>query len=530
MTRLWVPYIRRAVQLTGVLALLMMPLFALYLHYKQARAIGDLPEDWRGLAVRSIDQLVGDSEERLQAVSLTQGTLWSARIFGVSLTDPLAGAEALVTRQTFYVPFVLSLVIPAVASLLLGRVFCAWVCPMNAWLELVDKARGLLGFLELRPRDKKFSLWNKYFLLATGLGLAAVSGVPFLAMIHPPALLSREFHSLVFGAGLGIGIYIVVAITAVELLVSRRWWCRYVCPGGALYSFLGRFRLVRVRRDVAKCTECGDCVRVCQFGLKPMLVKTTGMECTNCAACIAGCGSKALSYTLVVPLPVLDGRNGNGTSKPSRLRSRTAVGRVTGLSIAMLVSLLLPPSAVAHHILGLPHYSYKDNYPQVPTLEYPATTGPYDVLMTSYPGKPTPGEAATVAFYIKDHNSGKPYGHPVTVQVLKTSTFGSSSVVYPPATHEPFDNQHKYTISFPKDGEYVVELTLEVEGRQEVIPFLVVAGEPTATKSVMLTLVLGLGVFLVAVRAIKVKRNRRNARRGSGSDTAMNGLARPVAR
>ena len=60
-----------------------------------------------------------------------------------------------------------------------------------------------------------------------------------------------------------------------------------------------------------------------------------------------------------------------------------------------------------------------------------------------------------------------------------------TSVIHEPAIHEPYDNQHKYTIEFPKDGEYIVELTMEVEGQQEVIPFLIVSGEPKATMSIM---------------------------------------------
>lgn len=170
---------------------------------------------------------------------------------------------------------------------------------------------------------------------------------------------------------------------------------------------------------------------------------------------------------------------------------------------------MLPAVAEAHHILGLPHYSYKENYPQAPTLEYPATTGPYDVLMTSFPGRPVPGEPTSIAFYIKDRNTGLPYELPVSVRVLKTATFGANTVIMEPLIHEPTGNQHKYVVTFPEDGEYIAELTMDVEGKPEVIPFLMIAGEPTATKSVVIAMGAGLGVFLVIVRAVKLKRDRR---------------------
>jgi hypothetical protein len=169
-----------------------------------------------------------------------------------------------------------------------------------------------------------------------------------------------------------------------------------------------------------------------------------------------------------------------------------------------------PVPARGHHILGLPHYSYKENYPQAPTLEYPATTGPYDVLLTSYPGKPMPGEPANLAFYVKNRNTGVPYGQPITVSVLQTFTFGRNRVVLPATDVEPFEVPHKLTVTFPEDGEYIVELTMDVEGTQEVIPFMMISGDPTATVSVLIAIGLSLAVFVIIVRAVKIKQARRS--------------------
>jgi NAD-dependent dihydropyrimidine dehydrogenase PreA subunit len=64
---------------------------------------------------------------------------------------------------------------------------------------------------------------------------------------------------------------------------------------------LGRFRVIRVVRNEAKCVKCGECVRACQFDLRPMLVQITGMECTNCGTCIRACNDDALRFRLVLP-------------------------------------------------------------------------------------------------------------------------------------------------------------------------------------------------------------------------------------
>jgi hypothetical protein len=169
----------------------------------------------------------------------------------------------------------------------------------------------------------------------------------------------------------------------------------------------------------------------------------------------------------------------------------------------------LPTASYAHHILGLPHYSYKENYPQAPTLEYPATSGPYDILLTSYPGKPVPGEAASFSFYVKNRETGDPYNQPIMIRVLQTFTFGESKVILKPTESEPFEQPHKLSITFPEDGEYVVELSMEVEGKPEIIPFILTAGEPSATTSVLIAVGIFLLLFIITVRAIKIKRTRR---------------------
>jgi len=503
MIRRLVPIVRRLTQAASVAVLVLLPILALYTHYKEAHALPDLAADtWQNAAVKGVHRVVGESPRRQAWVEQTQGTLWSARLLGVSLSDPLAGAEAILSSRSFYRPMLWSLLIPVVATLLLGRVFCGWICPMNTLLEIVDKCRGLLRFAEIRERDVRFSLKNKYLVLAFVLGLILVTSMPLVALFYPPAVISREMHQVVFGSAVGVGTYLILAICAVELFVSKRWWCRYICPGGALYSLLGRFRLLRVVRNDKNCVQCGACVRVCQFDLRPMLVTITGMECTNCGSCVRACNDNALSFRLLLPHQEFRGRDAHAPPAPD---DRLPILPVVGLLVFMA---WLPAEACAHHILGLPHYSYKENYPQAPTLEYPATTGPYDVLMTSFPGHPIPGERTTIAFYIKDRNTGLPYAQPVSLRVLQTATFGANQVILEPTIHEPDTNQHKYQVTFPQDGEFIAELTMDVEGQPEVIPFLMVAGQPSAAWSIVVSLAIALGVFLLVVRAIRIKRKR----------------------
>ncbi len=92
-----------------------------------------------------------------------------------------------------------------------------------------------------------------------------------------------------FGGGM-----ILLALSLVLELFSRRAICSYLCPGGAFFSLLGKFRILRVKRNDSSCIQCVQCNQTCGLNLKPM-TENLGMECNNCTACIASCPSNALS-------------------------------------------------------------------------------------------------------------------------------------------------------------------------------------------------------------------------------------------
>ncbi len=496
----FVQVIRRFVQL-GVIALMIaVACLSLYAHYRAARATEELDQlgGWKGTALEWIDARVATADDPQAFLDSIKGTIWSMQLGPLDLSDPLAAAEMIATSKVLYVPMLMSVLLPVIVTVLLGRVFCSWMCPAGLLLEITGKLRKLLRFAELPPADVKFSHNNKYVLLAVGLIAAGVVGLPIFALVYPPALLSRLVHAWIFGTAVTGMLIFIGVIVAFELFVSPRWWCRAMCPGGALYALLGWPRLVRVKLNADRCTGCRKCEPVCEPGLDPVR-QSYGIECDNCGVCVRHCPDRALFYTIGLP----SGKRSSPVEK--RLPTRAVT---TAAVTAVLLGALAAPAG-GHHILGLPHYSYKENYPQAPTLEYPATTGPYDVLLTSYPGKPVPSEAANLAIYIKNQTTGVPYDQAIAVRVLQTFTFGRSREVLPTTEIPPFEVPHKFSVTFPEDGEYIIELTMNVEGKQEVIPFLMIAGEPTATASVVVAVGVGLGIFIVVIRAIRIKRDRR---------------------
>ncbi len=480
-----VQLLRRAAQASVACIMVSVVFLGLYAHYRAADAIDDLDAEagWRAPVLAAIHEIVDPMDDPWSFLQGFGGNVWSMRLFGYDITDPLAALDASAASLSIHAPLLMSILLPVLLTLLLGKVYCSWLCPANVIFELASGLRRLLRFLELRPANLRFSRRNKYLLLLAGLVMGALGSLPLFALFYPPAVLSRTVHALIFGTAATGTLVFFSVLLAFELLVSPRWWCRYMCPGGALYGLMGWPRLLRVRHAPDLCTNCGACHAHCKAGLDPPR-QSFGIECDNCGQCVRHCGSRAMSWGLGLPAWL----------------SRT--------TIVLLLLAPLAPRAGAHHILGLPHYSYKENYPQVPVLEYPAESGPYDILLTAYPGVPNPGEAANLSVYVKDKLTGQVYDDPVQVRVLRTFTFGSNQVILEPVSLLPLDRVYTVAVMFPADGEYIVEVSLEVEGKLEVIPFLVVAGDPSSATAPLLILMGAMGIFIVVVRAVGIKRGR----------------------
>ncbi len=494
--------LRRIVQISVIGLIVGMANLSLYGHYRATRTLEEEIQQTgtRATVLAVYDRQVSAMDDPQEFLDRNKGTVWSSIVLGVDVTDPLAAAEAVAASKTVYGPLLVSILIPVAVTLVLGKVFCSWICPAYLLFEITGKLRGLLRFAELPPAEVKFSYANKYVLLAVGLSIAVIVGLPLFALVYPPAAVSRLLHGWVFGTPVNGILTVLGAIVVFELIVSPRWWCRSMCPGGALYGLIGWPRLLRVKLDAARCTKCGKCEPACEPGLDPV-VQSRGIECDNCGACIRSCPERALAFG--VGFPQLEGAKADH-------RKRSIAKTLTTVTLLAVV-LLAPGTVHAHHILGLPHYSYKENYPQAPVLEYPATTGPYSVLLQSYPGKPNPGEQVNLVFDIKNTQTGERYEEPIGVRVVQTFTFGDNREILAATKNPISDVLYKVYPTFPEDGEYVVELTMDVQGQEETIGFLMVVGDPSPTKSIVTAIGCGLAVFLITVRAVKKKRDRRRA-------------------
>ncbi|HEY9200267.1 MAG TPA: quinol dehydrogenase ferredoxin subunit NapH [Gammaproteobacteria bacterium] len=215
------------------------------------------------------------------------------------LTDPFVLLQSLFAGHWPETIAITGVVIVIVFYLLLGRVYCSWVCPLNMVTDFASWLRNRLGI----KTGSYVSRDMRYWLLLAVMLLPVISGVMVWELVNPVSLLHR---GLIFG--MSAGWLMIAMVFLIDLLVSRRAWCGHICPMGAFYSLLGKWPLLRVSaKRRTQCNDCMDCYAVCP---EPQVIKPAlkGAEqghgplildahCTNCARCLDVCSKDVFEFS-----------------------------------------------------------------------------------------------------------------------------------------------------------------------------------------------------------------------------------------
>ncbi len=245
--------------------------------------------------------------------------------------DPFVGLAVPLTVRAV-VPTLFPALFIILLAVLAGRMFCGWFCPMGTTLDI---AGGITRRI-LRRRKSAFLHSHapvprslKYLGLAAILS-AALCGVNLVFWASPIALVTRLYALVLHPLGLeGVGQGLEAASPLLERLGANDWlyvqpdsrrfftawfvgafwlalivlesvrprfWCRYLCPAGALLGLCSRFAF-RKRHVSPGCTSCGRCSAQCPAGiLKEDPALSQPSECLTCQACVSVCPRKAVHF------------------------------------------------------------------------------------------------------------------------------------------------------------------------------------------------------------------------------------------
>jgi NapH/MauN family ferredoxin-type protein len=182
-------------------------------------------------------------------------------------------------------------------TLIFGRVFCSFLCPLGAiqeWIRGLGKKIRIKKDLELPVWLDKYARYLKYVILAVIVYFSYKTGDlifrgydPFNALMH----LGEEFDEKVAG-------YSILAVVLLASLFSRNWWCRYFCPLGAALGIIKKISPFRIKRNEASCISCGKCDVVCPAKLNISNVEeVNSADCISCLGCVKNCPNSSLKAT-----------------------------------------------------------------------------------------------------------------------------------------------------------------------------------------------------------------------------------------
>jgi polyferredoxin len=246
--------------------------------------------------------------------------------------DPLIFITTLLSAHTVAKAFYFSIIV-IIATILLGRVFCGWICPLGT-------LNNMVSVLRKESVDTPSRNWYrvKYYILIFLL-VSSVFSLQLMGIVDPLSLLIRSFSVSIYplfnygiesvfdslyslnirgivevsetvhsvlkesvlsfqqplyhqSAFIGMLFLLILGLN----LVERRFFCRYLCPLGALLGILSRFSVLK--RSVSEgCTSCGTCASVCQGGAAPgKKEEWRDTECIYCFNCDDICPENAVSF------------------------------------------------------------------------------------------------------------------------------------------------------------------------------------------------------------------------------------------
>jgi ferredoxin len=199
--------------------------------------------------------------------------------------------------QGRYMLWLLLFLVPIIFLWWGGRVFCSGVCPIGAVQEFIFRLGRRLGLNQGRPGLEKYSWlrYGKYLSLLAVLVVTPIAGTAWWCDIDPFGYLFNRSGSLT-------ALILLIMVLATSLFISR-FWCRFLCPYGALLGILNKdLGLIRqglglglVSPAIAEqsCKKCGKCARNCPVdAISSSCIDTA--ECINCGECLRQCKLKAV--------------------------------------------------------------------------------------------------------------------------------------------------------------------------------------------------------------------------------------------
>jgi polyferredoxin len=248
-------------------------------------------------------------------------------------------------------------------AFLLRKAFCSWMCPVGTLSEYLWRAGRRVfrrnfqppRWLDLPLRSLKYLLLGFFVWAVANMSASAIA-----EFMRSPYGAIADVRMLNFFRYLGETGAIVLAILVLASVFVQNFWCRYLCPYGALLGIVSLSSPLRIRRSETACIDCTKCAKVCPSALPvDKLISIKSAECTGCLECVAACPAEG---ALQMSLP-------EWTSVPNE-------GRLPAWAMALAIAALFLGIVGYAKSSGywngdVPDYVYRQLVPQANEVTHP---------------------------------------------------------------------------------------------------------------------------------------------------------------
>lgn len=253
-------------------------------------------------------------------------------------------------------------------SLIAKKSFCSWLCPVGTFSEvLAGIGKKIFGrnlhlprWADLPLRGLKYLLLGFFVLIIGTMSAAAIA-----EFMHTPYGLIADVKMLNFFREMSQTAAIVLSALFLLSILVENFWCRYLCPYGALMGLASLLSPLKIRRNPKTCIDCAKCAHACPAALQvDKLAKIRSVECTACMACIAACPAEgALRFSLAPGL-------GSAAAQPRIRRAVTPLAMI-GLLAILFLGTVLVARATNHWQTNVPRLVYQELVPNADQATHP---------------------------------------------------------------------------------------------------------------------------------------------------------------
>ncbi|GEA29517.1 4Fe-4S binding protein [Clostridium diolis] len=176
-------------------------------------------------------------------------------------------------------------------TIVLGRWFCGWICAFGAYNDLIYFISKKIFTIKFRVDEKVDSIlkYFKYLVLLFIIAISWTMGSSILESTSPWDVFGQITDVSTIFSNLLVGLIFLILITIGSAFIER-FFCRYLCPLGAIFSIISKIGIVKINKPKADCGKCRACTMNCSMGLPLYKVNCVkGGDCINCLKCTEVC-------------------------------------------------------------------------------------------------------------------------------------------------------------------------------------------------------------------------------------------------